>query len=162
MRRPDDVTDESSLASYLFVDRVPDSKALTDSLRAHLDRVRADAIDSTHNENVLTFYGQGGMGKTRLSRRLEHWLRGELGDATEWGPRPIGPSLVWQATSAGKETMTAIEACLVRPGRQGMWNRVRNPPSLMASRAKLRSIEPVHERSESLTPGRSDRRKHAL
>lgn len=89
MRRPDDVTDESSLASYLFVDRVPDSKALTDSLRAHLDRVRADAIDSTHNENVLTFYGQGGMGKTRLSRRLEHWLRGELGDATEWGPRPI-------------------------------------------------------------------------
>ena len=89
MRRPDDVTDESSLASYLFVDRVPDSKALTDSLRAHLDRVRADAIDSTHNENVLTFYGQGGMGKTRLSQRLEHWLRGELGDATEWGPRPI-------------------------------------------------------------------------
>ncbi len=89
MRRPDDVTDESGLASYLFVDRVPDSKALTNSLRAHLDRVRADEIDSTHNENVLTFYGLGGMGKTRLSQRLEHWLQGELGDATEWGPRPI-------------------------------------------------------------------------
>lgn len=89
MRRPDDVMDESGLASYLFVDRVPDSKALTDSLRAHLDRVRADTIDSTCNENVLTFYGLGGMGKTRLSQRMEHWLQGELGDATEWGPRPI-------------------------------------------------------------------------
>lgn len=89
MRRPDDVMDESGLASYLFVDRVPDSKALTDSLRAHLDRVRADTIDSTCNENVLTFYGLGGMGKTRLSQRMEHWLQGELGDETEWGPRPI-------------------------------------------------------------------------
>jgi len=89
MRRPDEVLDESQLASFLFVDRVDDSAALAQSLRRHLSRVRSDAVDPTHNENVLTFYGLGGMGKTRLSNRLEHWLRGEIGDATEWGRRPL-------------------------------------------------------------------------
>lgn len=89
MRRPTGLDNEENLASFQFVDRVPDSIALSGSLVQHMNRVRSCRIDSDSNPNVLTFYGIGGMGKTKLSQRLEHWLNGHLGDQSEWGRRPI-------------------------------------------------------------------------
>lgn len=88
LARPDDDRGDG-LASYLFVDRVHDSEALRVSLLAHLERVRIDTITARDNENVLVFYGLGGMGKTRLSERLEHWLRGDLPSDDHWGPGPL-------------------------------------------------------------------------
>lgn len=92
MERPDDLIDEENAASYLFTDRVPESKALCDSLLAHQRRVWADQVIAGFEPNVLTYYGMGGVGKSRLSERLEAWLTGSLGGDSEWGAPPLLPA----------------------------------------------------------------------
>ena len=92
MKRPDELIDEESAASFLFSDRVPESKALSDSLYAHQRRVWADQISAGFEPNVLVFYGMGGVGKSRLSERLEAWLTGSLGTDSEWGVPPLLPA----------------------------------------------------------------------
>ncbi len=56
-----------------------------------LDGVRAGQIDGVTFNNVLTFYGMGGQGKTALSHRLEHWVTGRLPADDEWGRPPRLP-----------------------------------------------------------------------
>jgi hypothetical protein len=73
----------------LFIDRIGESEALTAALREHRARVDADTITPRELRNVLTFYGDGGVGKTELSGRLAKWLRGEIdSQSTEWGAKP--------------------------------------------------------------------------
>lgn len=79
-------------ASYAFADRVPESRAMADSLQAHMARVWANEIDPQANRNVLVFHGMGGQGKTELSLRLERWITGRLSDHPEWGDPPLRPS----------------------------------------------------------------------
>lgn len=57
--------------------------------------------------NVLTFYGVGGLGKSELSRRLEQWLFGALGDVTEWGtpPRTTRPLITTRIDLAEREVV---------------------------------------------------------
>lgn len=76
-------------APGIFVDRVGESQALDAALREHRARIEANTISTREFRNVLTFYGDGGVGKTELSRRLEHWLRGDQGTTyVDWGPSP--------------------------------------------------------------------------
>lgn len=75
-------------ASFAFADRVTQSRAMADSLRAHAERVWAGDINPNSNRNVLVFHGMGGQGKTELSQRLEQWVTGRLTDHPEWGPPP--------------------------------------------------------------------------
>lgn len=39
-------------------------------------------------DNLLTFYGLSGIGKTDLSKRLERWVNVELPTENGWGPPP--------------------------------------------------------------------------
>lgn len=75
-------------AGELFTDRESESAAFESSLQAfHVYLRDSQDIGSTRN-NLLTFYGVGGVGKTSLSRRMEAWVRNELPLENGWGPRP--------------------------------------------------------------------------
>lgn len=72
-----------------FADRVPESEALRTSVEHQLARLRGDVeiLDEVF-PHVLVFHGQGGRGKTGLSRRMERWITGGLEEKSDWGPWP--------------------------------------------------------------------------
>ena len=85
----DDFYGHPSSAVDAFTDRVPESVSFAEAIRAHLRRLDdPDASSSSPRWNVLTFHGVGGHGKSELSKRLERWIAGDLGDASDWGPAP--------------------------------------------------------------------------
>lgn len=74
-------------ASDFFVDRVGQSEAFSESVLALHRRLRESEPDVGQRDNVLVYYGHGGIGKTSLSQRLEKWINGHVDDP-EWGPPP--------------------------------------------------------------------------
>lgn len=86
----DDVFEPSWSAVDLFTDRVTESAAFTAAVQAHLSNVLEEraVLSRPARDNVLTFYGVGGVGKTELSHRLERWLHGEAPTGTAW-PEPL-------------------------------------------------------------------------
>ncbi len=79
-------------AQDLFTNRFNERAVFRQSIDAHRETVRgtqALAGRAVPRRNVLTFCGKGGVGKTSLSRRLESWLRGQLGAESEWGHGPV-------------------------------------------------------------------------
>lgn len=72
----------------LFVDRKDESQALAESLRQHSTRMRNGEITGEILTHVLTFYGDGGVGKSELSTRLGRWMQGQLPVDDAWGPAP--------------------------------------------------------------------------
>ena len=66
-----------------------ESEALRRSLVVHRAAVDADAIDGKQMNNVLVFYGFGGVGKSALSVKLEEWVNGGVG-CEHWGHSPTG------------------------------------------------------------------------
>lgn len=87
MDDPDDPTTQPSL----FVDRVTESEALRRSLDQHRGRMDAGEVDTRVLRNVLVFFGEGGVGKSELSRQLAGWLAGDSVPAAHWGPPPSVP-----------------------------------------------------------------------
>ena len=89
----DRIFDEQYTAVDLFTDRVAENAAFAASLQVHAERLsRHEArLGEQGRDNVLTYYGVGGIGKTELSRRLERWLHGDLPEPNEWGPAPRLP-----------------------------------------------------------------------
>lgn len=79
--------------SSRFTDRVMESEALSRSLKVHRAAIDADAIDGKSMNNVLVFYGFGGVGKSALSKKLEEWVNGGEG-CKHWGPSPAGLGVV--------------------------------------------------------------------
>lgn len=84
LRRP---TDEVPSALF-FADRVPEANALAEGLVAFRGQVLRDEIDGEHFENVISFWGVGGAGKTELSKRLRAWLTGTGPGCPDWGAPP--------------------------------------------------------------------------
>ncbi len=78
------------LTASSFTDRKDESVALADSIVAHRRAMDSDEIDGEHFNNVLTFYGVGGGGKTTLSTHLEAWIAGRLAPDHHWGVPPEG------------------------------------------------------------------------
>lgn len=73
----------------LFTDRCSESTIFADGLLRHLERMAdGTAALGCPRQNVLVFYGVGGIGKTELSRRLRRWLVGELSEPGEWNLPP--------------------------------------------------------------------------
>lgn len=72
----------------IFVDRVPESVAMHDSLVQHRQRMDTDGVESQTLRNALVFYGEGGVGKSELSSNLESWIRKEPVTSHHWGPSP--------------------------------------------------------------------------
>lgn len=74
----------------LFVNRQSEASALSAAILQHRSRVDADLIDPYHLRNVLTYYGEGGVGKSELSSRLSDWLRTGANSlaAEHWGDPP--------------------------------------------------------------------------
>lgn len=68
--------DAPSTGKSMFVDRVSEVEALRRAVLAHRARMDAGLIDTTELRNVLTFYGEGGAGKSELSRQLQEWVSG--------------------------------------------------------------------------------------
>ena len=91
VQRDDDHTDfdpDSTEVVTLFVNRFSERDALRQSLEAHIRETTQEAAPSQVNNNLLTFYGIGGQGKSRLSRRLERWIKGALPADDHWGAPP--------------------------------------------------------------------------
>ncbi|MEV8223144.1 hypothetical protein AB0P16_11875 [Dietzia maris] len=91
-------------ASNFFVDRVDQSQAFSESVLALHRRLGDAEPDVGHRDNVLVFYGLGGIGKTSLSRRLQRWITGRL-ETPDWGAPPnLGDRVVvtarWDLTDS--------------------------------------------------------------
>jgi hypothetical protein len=85
----DRIFESNYSAVDLFTDRRSESAVFADSLMRHLERMADGAASLAQpRQNVLTFYGMGGIGKTELSHRLERWLAGELIDLRDWDAPP--------------------------------------------------------------------------
>ena len=83
----------------LFVDRVSESEALKTALLQHRMRIDRNLVDAKSLRNVLTFYGDGGVGKTELSRQLAQWIVGESSGVEHWGRPPdtvVDETLRWE------------------------------------------------------------------
>lgn len=86
----DRIFDSGYDAVDLFTNRSSEHEIFARSLENHSVRVQWSAATLEHAErnNVLTFYGVGGIGKTELSRRLEKWVNRELPEPEQWGRPP--------------------------------------------------------------------------
>lgn len=71
-----------------FVNRFDEKTALADALLKHRQRMDFGAIDGKRLHHVLHFHGRGGIGKSRLTKQLANWIRGESGFPEAWGPPP--------------------------------------------------------------------------
>ncbi len=75
-------------ASANFVDRQTESAAISDALLAHVRRCNVGEVDGEVFRNVVTFYGDGGVGKSALSNRAELWLgSGVMPEGWQYPPR---------------------------------------------------------------------------
>ncbi|MER7889742.1 hypothetical protein ABTX15_07970 [Micromonospora sp. NPDC094482] len=83
-------TDGVGPAADLFTDRVAENIAFEGAVLRHLERLvdGKAVLGNPARDNVLVYYGVGGIGKTTLSRRLERWIRGDLPSDEHWGPPP--------------------------------------------------------------------------
>lgn len=75
-------------AGELFTDRESESRAFALSLAAFRRTLDRDDEIGIARNNVLTFYGLGGIGKSALSERLEAWVTDDLPLGNGWGPPP--------------------------------------------------------------------------
>ncbi|WP_305784542.1 hypothetical protein [Symbioplanes lichenis] len=109
----DDVFEPRWSAVDLFTDRVTESIAFSEAVLAHLSNVlEGRALLSRQiRDNVLTFYGVGGIGKTELSHRLERWLRGDVPAGTDW-PEPL--RLDHKVRTARLDFHGSISTCATR------------------------------------------------
>ena len=71
----------------MFVNRESESELLASALLEHVARCESSQ-DGQSFENVLTFHGISGIGKTYLSRRLAFWLDSKLPATDHWGAPP--------------------------------------------------------------------------
>ncbi|MFI7385577.1 tol-pal system YbgF family protein [Streptomyces sp. NPDC049813] len=92
----DRIFDPHYSAVDLFTDRQAEHTAFTEALSHHTRRVRGGTavLGRTERENVMVFYGIGGIGKTALSTRLERWALGELPEGGGWGRPPAQDTAV--------------------------------------------------------------------
>lgn len=94
-------------AQDTFTDRIPESTAFAAALARHAADVRAGLADiDLPRRNVLVFHGIGGIGKTKLSRRLQRWVSGSLPSSDPWGPAPAPmPGITSRLDCAGSESL---------------------------------------------------------
>ena len=79
--------------SQFFTDRQSESEAFAQSLQTRDEDLTESRVRDDQFENVLLFYGFGGLGKTQLSLGLQNWIEapgpGLGGSApTHWGSAP--------------------------------------------------------------------------
>lgn len=84
----------SMKAATRFTDRAPESEALRESLRVHRRAIDGDQINGIVMNNILVFYGVGGVGKSTLSEHMEAWITGKLPADFHWGEPPTGLKVV--------------------------------------------------------------------
>lgn len=84
----------ASQASSRFTDRESESEALRLSLEVHRRALDEDLIDGEAMNNVLVFWGIGGVGKSALSKCLEDWINGRSDQCGHWGTPPTGLGVV--------------------------------------------------------------------
>jgi len=99
----------------VFTNRTSEADIMRAALVATLGRVRRQhEIDTDGLRNVLVFHGKGGVGKSRLSARLESWCRHELTGDSLWGAPPL-PEKVgtarWDFT--GHQGMVDVPSLLI-------------------------------------------------
>lgn len=63
------------------------SEAFSESVLAVHRRLGEDEPPLGLRDNVLVYYGHGGIGKTSLSQRLQQWVTSRI-EAPDWGPPP--------------------------------------------------------------------------
>lgn len=71
----------------LFTDRSLEAQAFREALRRHATALHGE-VPPRSRENVLVFWGQGGVGKSALTRRLRAWMDRELPLESGWGAVP--------------------------------------------------------------------------
>jgi hypothetical protein len=83
-------SDPQMSALESFTDRFPEAEALLESISQLRTRV-TNRTFSDRGENVLAFYGIGGVGKTSLSIALQSWLELRPLQSSHWGPPGCSP-----------------------------------------------------------------------
>lgn len=108
-------------ASDFFVDRVDQSEAFSESVLAMHRRLNDLEPDIEQRDNVLVFYGHGGIGKTSLSHRLQKWIAGHI-EAPDWGPPPHlgGRTVVTARWDLSNENGTLVPIKLLRDVRTAL------------------------------------------
>ncbi|MET8291262.1 hypothetical protein ABZV80_39595 [Streptomyces sp. NPDC005132] len=110
----DRVFDPGYAAVDLFTDRGTENTAFARALSGHVGRMRVGTtvLGRTARENVVTFYGIGGIGKTELSKRLERWVLGELPGVGDWGEPPLPGVKTVRVDFHGSAVVNAVDIVL--------------------------------------------------
>ena len=136
----------SPRAGERFTDRDSESKAFKAALSSLRKRLDGDDEVGVARQNVLTFYGLGGIGKTAVSERLEAWVKHELPLDNGWGSPP--------------STKVAATARIDLHGSAGQIDLAAALIALRAGVAKMRRRWPVFDLAfaaywSALRPGES-------
>ncbi|MEV2255951.1 tetratricopeptide repeat protein [Streptomyces sp. NPDC050147] len=112
------VNDRALAATEAFTNRQAQWDIVTAALSEHLQRVAAPDFSvedlEAPRENVLTFYGIGGIGKTTLSRKLEVTLADTTQRPAQWGaPRWTGSRLVPVRIDLARSANTDFEQVIL-------------------------------------------------
>jgi hypothetical protein len=87
----------------IFINRQSEADALREALSVHRARMDDGLVDTAALRNVLTFFGDGGVGKTELSRQLAGWLMRTDESSHAWGAPPstsVDTSVRWDVNDS--------------------------------------------------------------
>ena len=79
-------------AADIFTNRRPLKEFFAGALGRQVSALRTASVDRNYpRQNVVCFYGIGGVGKTQLLLRLKGWATGDQTMHADWGAQPLSP-----------------------------------------------------------------------
>jgi hypothetical protein len=79
---------EENWSDEIFTDRFAEASAFKGALAEFRKLLNEGEGTPADRQNVLTFFGTGGVGKSALSQRLQAWVERRLPLINGWGPPP--------------------------------------------------------------------------
>lgn len=135
--------------SDFFADRVSQSEAMSESvLSAHRNLSQERPVVS-ERDNVLTFYGISGIGKSELSAKLEQWITGAQLKNSDWpgAPNLAGRKIVSTRWSVGESNGTVDRLGLIQALRSSLGQHRKSWPGFDLAYIELhrtvRQSEPI-------------------
>lgn len=140
--------DELQVSDF-FADRVNQSEAMSESVLSVHRNLSRDTPDVGVRDNVLTFYGISGIGKSELSLKLEQWITGTTFDESEWQAAPYlgGRKVITTRWSVGDRHRTVDRMSLIQSLRTALGHHRKSWPGFDLAYTELhravRQSEPL-------------------